>query len=462
LDALRSYPFPSTITASGIAPLERGVYREQQTHAGGVREIFVSLGDLMLLADLTGDGLDDVVVLLVESPGGEPLRLSLAVLTLTPTGLAVQATTSLGSDVLLDALSADGGDLLVYARRFTADDALCCPSIHTTMRLRLRAGQLAVVERSEVSRRVAAPLPELSAVPPIPLSLPQRVGQVRVDGIADPNAADAYQLRAEAGQTLAVAVESAGGAAFVGVIDPQGILLSAPAARARAWQGRVMTSGDYIFYVSADAQKEYTLQIDLTAPPAPQTPLTAQPTGERVVYLTFDDGPNPPYTDQIIELLARYDARATFFVLGRHIEAHPAQISALRAAGHVVANHTYSHPALAGIGREVFMREVVGTQNLLGATASRCFRPPYGSLDANTYAYAAELGLRVVLWDVDPQDWRSPGASVIAANVLANTRPGSIILLHDGGGARGQTVAALATILAELSGQGYRFAVLEC
>jgi peptidoglycan/xylan/chitin deacetylase (PgdA/CDA1 family) len=160
--------------------------------------------------------------------------------------------------------------------------------------------------------------------------------------------------------------------------------------------------------------------------------------------------------------LARYNARATFFVLGRSAEAHPALVNAISAAGHTLANHTYSHPALAGIGREAFMREVAGAQAILGGAASRCFRPPYGSLDASTYAYAAELGLRVVLWDVDPQDWALPGAGAIAARVLAATGPGSIVLFHDGGGERSQTVAALASVLAEFSAQGYRFEALQC
>lgn len=188
-------------------------------------------------------------------------------------------------------------------------------------------------------------------------------------------------------------------------------------------------------------------------PPSPPVP----PGGDNVVYLTFDDGPFGSWTQQILQLLARYNARATFFVIGRQVPAFSHVLDEAARAGSTFANHTYNHATLAGISREAFRQEVLQTEAVLGPYATRCLRPPGGATDANTYAFAQELGYRIVLWDIDPKDWARPGADVIAARVLQNIAPGKVVLLHDGGGERSQTVAALETILATLSAQGYRF-----
>jgi peptidoglycan/xylan/chitin deacetylase (PgdA/CDA1 family) len=179
---------------------------------------------------------------------------------------------------------------------------------------------------------------------------------------------------------------------------------------------------------------------------------------DRVIYLTFDDGPHPPYTGQILETLARYNARATFFVLGRSAQAQPELIQAIHAGGHGIGNHSWSHRRLTGLSQESFDWEVVRTQEALAGYAAACLRPPYGATDASTYSHSARLGYAVVLWSIDPLDWRRPGAQTIANHVVSRAFPGAVVVLHDGGGDRSQTVAALEIILRELSGQGYRFA----
>jgi peptidoglycan/xylan/chitin deacetylase (PgdA/CDA1 family) len=187
--------------------------------------------------------------------------------------------------------------------------------------------------------------------------------------------------------------------------------------------------------------------------------------GDPILYLTFDDGPSK-YTQQVIDLLAEYDAQATFFVLGKAANSNPDLVRAMAQEGHYVANHTYSHPSLQGVTREAFMKEVEGTKEIILDIALDLFgldrdvrylRPPYGATDANTRQYAADLGYAVVLWDVDPQDWRRPGAQVIAGHIVRSAKPGAIILMHDGGGDRTQSVAALETVLRDLSAQGYVF-----
>jgi peptidoglycan/xylan/chitin deacetylase (PgdA/CDA1 family) len=180
-----------------------------------------------------------------------------------------------------------------------------------------------------------------------------------------------------------------------------------------------------------------------------------------VLYLTFDDGPaDPRWTPQVLDVLAAYDARATFFVLGQQAARFPELIEAEVAAGHTVANHTFDHRTLDGIGREAFLEEIRRTEQALGEVGTRCLRPPYGATDAYTRAYAAELGYQVVLWHIDTEDWRRPGADAIADSVLDAARPGAIVLFHDGGGDRSQTTAALRTILPTLAEQGYTFEVV--
>ena len=188
--------------------------------------------------------------------------------------------------------------------------------------------------------------------------------------------------------------------------------------------------------------------------------------GQSVVYLTFDDGPHPSFTTPIMEVLAGYTAPATFFALGAQITRYPELTATLATNGHSLQNHTYSHPALNRISREVYIDEVARADAAIreavgdAALPTTCLRPPYGAIDNATASIAAELGKTIVMWDVDPQDWRQPGAQQIAQHVLANAYPGAIILMHDGGGQRSQTVAALRTVMAELAARSFTFRIV--
>ena len=168
----------------------------------------------------------------------------------------------------------------------------------------------------------------------------------------------------------------------------------------------------------------------------------------------------------MLEVLARHGAMATFFVLGQNVEAYPELASRLVEAGHDAENHTFDHASLDKVDRETFIAEVRDTDDAIHAAAGAqadpisCLRPPYGAYDAQTSALAAELGKTLTLWNVDPQDWRRPGAAQIAEHLLAHARPGAILLMHDGGGERSQTVEALETVLGELVARGYTFALL--
>jgi peptidoglycan/xylan/chitin deacetylase (PgdA/CDA1 family) len=195
------------------------------------------------------------------------------------------------------------------------------------------------------------------------------------------------------------------------------------------------------------------------------------PEGNPIVYLTFDDGPNAAgpdggYTEEMLALLQQYNGHATFFNVGKSVSAWPQLVRDVASAGHYVANHTWDHSDLAGLTKEEFIAEAERTKQAILQAAGDLFnldkdvrylRPPYGSTDAATRQYAAELGYNIVMWDVDPQDWRRPGTEAIADHVLSHVFPGAIVLMHDGGGDRTQSVAALEIILRELSAQGYKF-----
>lgn len=187
-------------------------------------------------------------------------------------------------------------------------------------------------------------------------------------------------------------------------------------------------------------------------------PLEPPPATTATVYLTFDHGPGPSFTAQVLAALAEYHAQATFFMIGRQAQANPGLVAAVRAGGHAVGNHTYSHPWLTGLSNTAIAGEISSASTALGGT--RCLRPPGGFIDGRVRSVAAQQGQSVVMWSVDPQDWRRPGAGAIASTVLANTRDGSIVLMHDGGGDRSQSVAALRTILSTLAGRGFAFRAL--
>jgi peptidoglycan/xylan/chitin deacetylase (PgdA/CDA1 family) len=189
-----------------------------------------------------------------------------------------------------------------------------------------------------------------------------------------------------------------------------------------------------------------------------------RPAGGRLVALTFDDGPFPGQTERILDTLARYQVKATFFMLGVQLRRYPALAQRVVAEGHSVGSHTYWHDSLNLESPARSRREVIGGRRALkNATGvnSRWMRPPYGGMDAAVWRTVRSLKMSVVMWDVDSNDWRRPGTRAIVATVLRDTKPGSVILMHDGGGDRAQTAAALAVIIPRLEKAGYTFVTVD-
>lgn len=184
---------------------------------------------------------------------------------------------------------------------------------------------------------------------------------------------------------------------------------------------------------------------------------------DRVVALTFDDGPSPDYTPQILSLLARYRAVATFCMIGPHATRYPQLVRTAAAGGMGLCDHTVSHDEHLGqLPEPQIEAEVVGgrtdVRNAAGPDAPiDYFRAPGGRWSDPMRQIAAHNGMKPLSWSLDPRDWSRPGADRIVATVQRQVQPGAVILLHDGGGRRDQTVAALAQLLPWLIAQGYQF-----
>lgn len=180
-----------------------------------------------------------------------------------------------------------------------------------------------------------------------------------------------------------------------------------------------------------------------------------------LVALTFDDGPLPPYTDQVMDVLERYGVPATFFCVGLNARAYPEDLARMREQGHALGNHTWSHPMLPELTHPQLTEQLDRTDEAIarasGGGAPTLFRPPYGARTPQVMGWLAETDRTITLWDVAPDDWTMPGADAIARIVLDQVRPGSVVLLHDGGGDRSQTVAALPPVIEGLLARDYRF-----
>ena len=178
------------------------------------------------------------------------------------------------------------------------------------------------------------------------------------------------------------------------------------------------------------------------------------------VALTFDDGPNRKHTPQILDILKQYNVKGTFFVLGEQVKENPAVLRRVIEEGHEIGNHTFSHPQLKRLSDEDVRRELVSTQDEIRKVLGRApalLRPPYGAYRDASLSLFKELGLHVILWSVDTNDWRRKG-DVVVRTVSRDARNGSIILFHDN---KTETVRVLPQIIEELRGRGFRLVTVS-
>jgi peptidoglycan/xylan/chitin deacetylase (PgdA/CDA1 family) len=186
---------------------------------------------------------------------------------------------------------------------------------------------------------------------------------------------------------------------------------------------------------------------------------------EKEVALTFDDGPSPANTPQILAILAGYKIKATFFMVGKNIRRYRQLAKQVSAEGHSIGNHSYSHPVLISERKGQIRREVMLTDKIIRQVTGKIpiiFRPPHGFKDPRVFNIVRELRYIFVSWSNMPEDWKELGAEKIAERVMERAEPGDIILLHDGEGSkenadRSETIKALPMIIEGLSAKGYAF-----
>jgi peptidoglycan/xylan/chitin deacetylase (PgdA/CDA1 family) len=207
---------------------------------------------------------------------------------------------------------------------------------------------------------------------------------------------------------------------------------------------------------------------DSASTPSP-TPSPAKPTtyaqvrvDQPYIAMTFDDGPSAENTPRLLEILKQRNIKATFFLIGQNVAANPDIVRRILAEGHEVGNHSWTHPQLSKLSDDRVTAEITKTQDAIkdaSGYSPTLLRPPYGAITPRQREWIAnQFGLNIILWSVDPFDWKRPGASVITQRILSQVRPGAIILSHD---IHKQTVDAMPATLDALIAKGYKFVTVS-
>lgn len=197
--------------------------------------------------------------------------------------------------------------------------------------------------------------------------------------------------------------------------------------------------------------------------------LTHVDTKDKVIALTFDDGPYPPYTQQLLAVLQEKQVPATFFLVGENAVKHPKLVQQLKAHGHEIALHANVHQDLLKLDKEQLHANIAEGKAALekiSSTKINYMRPPHGFKDWAVMEAIEASGLQAVNWSIIPRDWTNPGVEVIAERVIKDAKPGAIVLLHDGDSpkqtaSRQQTIKAAAIIIDKLRAEGYTFVTIS-
>lgn len=179
---------------------------------------------------------------------------------------------------------------------------------------------------------------------------------------------------------------------------------------------------------------------------------------EKKIAITFDDGPHPYYTEQLLDGLQERKVKATFFVTGEHAETYPELVQRMYEEGHLIGNHTYDHMQLSKNNRQEYKEQLVKTNEIIAEITGKevlFVRPPYGTWDKTL---EKDLNMFPVLWTIDPMDWCSDNAACITQKILADVEENAIILMHD---SYASTVTAALQVVDELQAQGYEFVTVD-
>ena len=223
--------------------------------------------------------------------------------------------------------------------------------------------------------------------------------------------------------------------------------------------------GLFLFAVAAPGQSatpvpsvpRASTAVAAPTPTPPQITFNSVYVDGPYIALTFDDGPNPTLTPKLLDLLAAHHMKATFFVVGQNAADHPEILRRAVRAGHEIANHSWSHPNFAKMSDEAVRHELQKTDDAISAAIGKrptLLRPPYGNITANQKRWIHnEFGYRIIIWDVDPLDWKRPGPSVVTSRILKETHAGSIVLAHD---IHPPTIEAMVATLNQLEAKGFK------
>jgi peptidoglycan/xylan/chitin deacetylase (PgdA/CDA1 family) len=216
------------------------------------------------------------------------------------------------------------------------------------------------------------------------------------------------------------------------------------------------------FNATAQTRTEETIREKPPAPAEPRIMFNWIHVDGPYIAMTFDDGPSEKLTPKLLELLAAHHIKATFFVIGQNVEEHPEIVARAAREGHEIANHSWSHPNLGKLSDETVRRELRKTDDAIKSAIGKrptLMRPPYGSLsDRQKHWIHDEFGYEIILWDVDPLDWKRPGPSVVCNRILKETRAGSIVLSHD---IHPGTIEAMPATFDQLEAKGFKFVTVS-
>lgn len=198
------------------------------------------------------------------------------------------------------------------------------------------------------------------------------------------------------------------------------------------------------------------------APAEPRISFNSVTVDEPYIAMTFDDGPSAKLTPKLLDLLAAHHIKATFFVIGENVVQHPELVQRAAREGHEIGNHSWSHPYLGKMSDEGVRQQLQKTDDAIKSamgTRPTLMRPPYGSLTAHQKKWIHdEFGYQIILWDVDPLDWKRPGSAIVCSRIVKETRPGSIVLSHD---IHPGTIEAMPATLAQLEAKGFKFVTVS-
>jgi peptidoglycan/xylan/chitin deacetylase (PgdA/CDA1 family) len=210
------------------------------------------------------------------------------------------------------------------------------------------------------------------------------------------------------------------------------------------------------------SRAQNTVDDKSAKPPEPRISFNSVHVAGPYIALTFDDGPQATLTPKLLDLLAAHQIKATFFVIGQNVAEHPEIVARAAREGHEIGNHSWSHPNLGKMSDDGVRQQLRQTQDAIeSATGDKptLLRPPYGSLTTRQRRWIhVEFGYEIVLWDVDPLDWKRPGPTVVCNRIVKETRAGSIVLSHD---IHPGTIAAMPSTLDQLEAKGFKFVTVS-